>query len=103
MKDTRRDARSERLHVIITGALLALGLQTVATLVLLAIQHSGREVAAATIGSDVVSASFGFAVVARKVSRRQAILIGVVFFPTILGLMFLEAIYLDGKIFGNTF
>ena len=99
----QRSQASELLRRILVGACLAFALQTVATVVLLAIQHGGREVAAATLGSVVITASLGFAVVARSVSWRQATLIGIVFFPTVLGLMVLEAVYLDGRIYGNTF
>lgn len=94
---------SKLLRLIITGTVSALALQTIATVVLLAIQNNGREIAAAGIGSGVISASLGFAVIARNVSGRQVALIGILYFPTVLGLMVIEAVYLDARIYGNTF
>ena len=94
---------SKLLRLIITGTVSALALQTVATVVLLTIQNNGREVAAASIGSGIIAASLGFAVIARNLTGRQAALIGIVYFPTVLGLMLMEAVYFDVRIYGNTF
>ena len=91
------------LKFIILGALLSVVLQTMATLVLLAAQNSGREVAAAGIGSNIVTSSLGLAVIARHATRSQTVLVALVYFPTMFGLMFLEAVYLDARIYGNTF
>jgi len=99
----KQNADSRVLRFVLAGAFLALALETVATLLLLALQHSGREVAAANIAADIVAASLGFGFAARRVERSQALMIAVIFFPTILGLMFLEAVYLDARLYGNTF
>jgi hypothetical protein len=89
--------------LVLLGAGLSLALGTAATLALLAIQHTGREVGAASIAADVITAGFGFAVVARRVTKLQALMIASIYFPTIIALMFFEALYFDAKFYGNTF
>jgi hypothetical protein len=68
------------------------------------LEHSGRgEIAPIGLASFAMTAVAGFVDIVRRVNVGQAIGIGVVYFPTTLGLMFLEAVFLDAQFYGNTF
>jgi hypothetical protein len=104
MKDIERP-EVHVLNSVLKGAVLSLGLQSISTLLLLGAQHSGRgdDVARVGLASFVITSLAGFIYVARRAKLAQAFAIGIVYFPTMFGLMFLEAIYLDARIYGNSF
>jgi len=91
------------LKAILRGSFFALAIQSVFTIILLAAQHSGREIALVGLASFVTTTIGGFAVIARHVTVTWAVVIGIVYFPTIFGLMFLEAMVLDARLYGNTY
>ena len=91
------------LRAILLGASVAILLGTIATAIVLVMQHAGREMAAASIAADLVAACFGFHFISSKVSRAKAIAIALIYFPTVLGLMFFGGMYLDAWLYGNTF
>lgn len=92
------------LNAVLRGSLFALAGQSVFTMVLLAAQHAGRGgIALVGLGSFAITSISGFLIVVRHAPVARAITIGVVYFPTMFGLMFFEAMYLDAKMYGNTF
>ena len=91
------------LSAILLGTFVALLLGTTATAIALAMQHGGREMAAASVAADLVAALLGFRFISSKVSRVKAVAIALIYFPTIVGLMFFAGMYLDAWFYGNTF
>ena len=101
------DPNKPLLNAVLRGSFVALAIQSVSTILLLAVQHSGRgqfaQVGLVGLASFAVASVGGFVMIARHVRGAQAVIIGIAYFPTMFGLMFLEAVILDARLYGNTF
>jgi hypothetical protein len=85
------------------GAFLSLALQSLSTLWLLRLQQSQADVALPGLASFVFTAIVGFVIFARRMKPFQALGAGLIYFPAMFGLFFLEALYLDAWLYRNTF
>ena len=105
--EVRREGRragGRALNAVLFGSFVALAIQSGLTLLLLAAQQSGlNQVAIVGLASFTITSVAGFLFIGRYVTVGRAVVIGIVYFPTMFGLMFLEAVVLDARLYGNTF
>jgi drug/metabolite transporter (DMT)-like permease len=94
---------SNTLNSILIGAFLSLALQSISTLWLLRLQHSQGDVAQPALVSFVVTAGVGFFIFARRLKPSHVLGAALIYFPAMFALFFFEALYLDARLYGNTF
>jgi hypothetical protein len=83
---------------------LPLLVQALITIFLLRLQHDGvTGVSRITFVSYVLTSLAGFAFIARNHRARPIAPIALFYFPVMFSLMFVEALYLDGTLYGNNF
>ena len=86
------------------GIVSPLVIQALITIFLLRLQHAGAtDVSRVTLVSYVLTSLAGFALIMRNHGARPLAAIALFYFPVMFSLMFLEALYLDGRLYGNSF
>jgi hypothetical protein len=80
-------------------------IQAVCTVGLLAMQRRAKwdYVLPLTVISYALISAIGFAFLTRDVTIKRRFGIALLYFPVIVTLMFLEALYLDARLYGNNF
>lgn len=82
---------------------LPLVVQAVITIFLLRVQHAGATgVSRITFVSYMLTSLGGFAFITKNPAARPIVPIALFYFPVMFCLMFLEALYLDSKLYGNS-